>query len=386
MKLKRKLILLTSSLAIVSVLVISIINYSIAIKRIQDEVNSNVQLEAEEAALYIDRWTALQKNTLNETKQFLLMNNNSEPAYLKRVMGRLHRDNPNNEYYIGLENREFYTGSGILAAADYDPTERDWYKNAQELDRMFVTDPYIDTLTGEMVFTISDDLKNFNSMDAAIGTDIPLDYMTSVVSEIDHGEGSYGFLIDKRGDIISHPSQDFLPKAETGFRNLSEVLDGEIGTLMEKTDLNLRERKFTDYDGQEKFLFFTELGEMDWDVGIVVPVNIVMGSINRVIYLTIFAGLGVLVLSILMALYIANYITRPIFDAVDAAESISNLDLSLDIDDDKLNRKDEIGHMYRAFDNTIEKLRSFMAEMDNSIQSNYEVQNQTLERTAYLSN
>jgi methyl-accepting chemotaxis protein len=80
----------------------------------------------------------------------------------------------------------------------------------------------------------------------------------------------------------------------------------------------------------------------------------------------------------------SNTITRPILDAVKSAEDISNLNLVSTIGENKLKRKDEMGLMYKSFDNTILKLKAFMEDMDSSIHINHEVQENTFDRLQYL--
>lgn len=112
--------------------------------------------------------------------------------------------------------------------------------------------------------------------------------------------------------------------------------------------------------------------------------QMVIGTINNVILLTVIAATLVLIFSVIISLYMSRTITKPILDAIKSSEDISNLNLSSNIEPSKLKRKDEMGVMYNAFDNTILKLRAFMEDMDSSIHINHEVQSSTLERLQYL--
>ncbi len=54
------------------------------------------------------------------------------------------------------------------------------------------------------------------------------------------------------------------------------------------------------------------------------------------------------------------------------------------IDDKDLKRKDEVGEMYNSFQNIIDKLKIFMKDMQDSILTNQQVYEETIERLDFL--
>jgi methyl-accepting chemotaxis protein len=96
------------------------------------------------------------------------------------------------------------------------------------------------------------------------------------------------------------------------------------------------------------------------------------------------ATITVLLISLLLSIYMASSITKPIASSVKIAEDISNLNLSKTIEEDKLNRKDEIGQMYRSFQLIIEKLRVFMSDMDSTIAINQGIYKETMDKLEFL--
>jgi methyl-accepting chemotaxis protein len=384
MKLKNKLILFTTSIAIISVLLISIINYTVAIKKLEESTNHVVELEAEKTSKDLDKWLALEKNSLNEILQSILVTDNYEPEHLNRILKGAYDYSKGNEHYIGFQNKEIYLGSGTILDAGYDPTSRIWYTGAEGTEEAYITEPYVDAATKEMVITISQKFKTKTGLKGVIGKDISINYMVDLVADQSFGEGSYAFLMDNNGNIITHLNDEFKPNNDGSFKKIDEISDGKLVNLIKNDNLHLKGRIIRDFDGEERIFYFSNIGQTNWNVGVAVPSEIVVGSINKVIFLTIIAAIGVLILSIILSLYMSNTITRPILDAVKSAEDISNLNLISNIEENKLKRKDEMGLMYRSFDNTILKLKAFMEDMDSSIHINHEVQENTFDRLQYL--
>ena len=82
MKLKGKLILFSALICIVSVVSISAVNYFLSIKELESEIHVNHQLETTIIAQDIDKWVALQKDSLEEVLYNLLYTGNYETDFV----------------------------------------------------------------------------------------------------------------------------------------------------------------------------------------------------------------------------------------------------------------------------------------------------------------
>ncbi|MCK9444031.1 MAG: methyl-accepting chemotaxis protein [Tissierellaceae bacterium] len=386
MKLRGKLLWFTVLISIISVMLISAINYTIAIKKLEDVENVNIGLKANQTAQEMDKWLAVQKNILGKTLDDILYNDNHGEDYMVGLMTDVTNKHPDNLYYIGYSNRETYFPVGTELPPDFDGTTRPWYIGAMDTDDFYITEPYIDALTGDMVITISKQFRTKGVLRGVIATDIAINYLVNLASEADFGEGSYSFLVDDMGNILTHLNDDFKPDVEEGFMNMEDILDGKVASIAVKGDLQLRSRAVKDFDGVERFFYFGDMGDTGWKVVAALATDNVLGSINRVLYLTGIAIVSILIISILFALYVANTITRPIRETVKIAEEISNLNLSANISNNHLSRKDEVGEIFQSFHLILEKLREFMHNIDDSIHLNHQVYEETLGKVTYLLN
>ena len=367
MKLRNRIILFTLSICIVSILLISAINYTVSIKKLEKELNNKVNLEATNIAKDIDKWMAVQKQTLRETIENMVMGNDFEYDYgcdyLKAAADR----NPGNHYYIAFSDDYFLSSERFVPPSS--SLERPFYIEASKSNDFFISSPYVDGLSGSTVVTISKGFTTKDGKKGVIGTDIEIDYLLDLISSTDMAKGSYTFLIDNEGNIITHPNEDYRPK-EDKLVNIGEVLDGKLKDIEEKESLKPRDRIVKDYDGNNRVFFLEDVLETNWKVGQGISAQNIVGTVNEVLKYT-FIGLGIiLALCTVSAALLSKTISKPIVHAAEIAEKIGDLELYVEIDEKQLKKKDEIGQMYNSFNTIIDKLRNFAIELEKSIQGN----------------
>ena len=379
------MILFTVLVCIVSILSISTINYIFSIRNLEKEVNEKVQSEVMGISKDIDKWMAIQKDSLYEVIESMVINNNFEYDFAYNYLKEASERNPGNLYCMAFSDKYFINGSGWIPESSYDPTSRDWYVEAIDSDDFYISEPYVDAMTGDMVITISKAFKALDGKKGVISTDIQIDYLVDLVSSVNLGKGSYAFLIDEKGNIVTHLNEEFKPQEDKSF-NIGDIVNGKLKNIVEKEKLDIKNRKVKDYDGIDRFFFFENVEESNWKVGVGVATNHVLGNINQAIKYTIIAALIMLIISITISTYISNSITQPIINTVTIAENIGNLELLDKIDEKELNRKDEIGEMYNSFQNIITKLKIFMKDMEGSIHTNHQVYEETMDKLNFLVN
>lgn len=382
MKLKGKLVLFCVLICIISIFVIAGVNYFVSIQQLESEVDTNIQLETKTIAQEADKWMALQKKALEEVLQGVIYNDDYEFDFLHNYFMGKNGINPGNEYYAAFPDKSLISGSGWVPDSSYDPTIRDWYVGAKSTDGIFISEPYLDMDMGEMVITISKLFKSKDGNEGIVACDISISYVVDFISNVELGEGAYGFLLDNNGSIITHENVEFNPTEES-LKSVGEVLDGNLLKIMD-SDLNLRGRRLKDYDGVNRMFYFENMPEANWTVGVGYPSSRIMGTINKVIQYTVIGTVIVILLAFILSNYMGGTITKPILNSVKIAEDISNLDLSKSVETKMLNRKDEIGQMYGSFQMIIEKLRIFMKDMDDSITINQQIYEETIGELNYL--
>ncbi|WP_353095989.1 methyl-accepting chemotaxis protein [Tissierella praeacuta] len=382
MKLKGKIVLSSLLICLVSILSISVINYIISIQKLEKEIDKNMQHETVSIAKDSDKWMALQKDSLEEVLQGLIYSDNYDYDWVHNYFVEKNHMNEGNEYYVGFPDKSLIAGSGWIPDSNYDTTARDWYIGAKGTDGIYITEPYLDVDMGNMVITISKEFKTKDGKEGVMASDITIDYILNLISNMDLEEGDYAFLLDNKGNIIMHSNEEFNPSEEK-LTNIGEILDGKIESIIGK-ELSMRDRTIRDYDNEDRMFFFANIPESDWTVGVALSSYRIMDAVNIVIKYTIAAAIAIILISLILSNYVVGTISKPIIESVKIAEDISNLNLSMAIDENKLKRKDEIGAMYNSFQLIIEKLRHFAKEMNSSVATNHQIYTDTLDKLNFL--
>ncbi|NLY44841.1 MAG: hypothetical protein GX053_02460 [Tissierella sp.] len=383
MKLRSKMVLLIALVCVLSVGIITLINYQVAIKGLEDESNNRLQLEATVISKEIDKWIAVQKERLDEIIEAMIVGNNFEYDYgcdyLKEAV-----DRTGNHYYMSFSDQYYLHPQ--RNQPNYDPTQRGWYIGAMEIKGDFyIAPPYVDARTGNIVISIAKAFETIDGREGVISSDIQIDNLVDFVSSVAIAPDSYAFLIDDSGNIVTHINNEYNPN-DQGSTNVKDILDGGLNNVTSSENLSIRNREVVDYDGTERFFYFDDVTESNWKIGVAIPLDYAIGASNQAILYTLIATLIVLVVSTLIGLYLSGSITRPITEAVGIAGNIGDLNLLDNIEDKNLSRKDEMGEMYNSFQNINDKLRVFMSNMNGAIHTNQEIYKNTIDELDVLTN
>ncbi len=161
--------------------------------------------------------------------------------------------------YTGLYgwiNGEYLDGDGWIPDEDYVPVERPWYLEtiANDNDITFVK-PYLDEQTKTVLTTVARKLSDGKSV---IALDITLARIQEIAEEIArHTTGSYGLVLDDKGQVIAHSDP-----SELGKNYLEE--EGTLGAALSDRLFHDSDNQFELRYGGRKYMVFTEKIEGDW--------------------------------------------------------------------------------------------------------------------------
>lgn len=406
MKIKHKISLVAIIMCIVCVGTMWGLNNFISLRYLEDTIQDKVIAEVKLKANDINAWILKEKQNLEIVAERVILAENYENDTLYKVLEKTDEMGFGNLYYLALEDGTFIDASGRVPH-DYNPLTRDWYVKAKENSgQIYVCDPYVDTVTKNLVLTLSKEITLNDGRKAVLGVDMQISnidqYVNSIgkysvdaetsatlsnasyKSTLDKAKESYYiFLIDRRGNIISHPNPDFSAKPDKITR-AAEILEGKLDNLIKLSSVSLYQRIIKDYDGKERAFFFDKVDEAGWAIGIAVDKDAILEAKDKFEKITLFISIIFLCAGIGVSFVIANGIARPIMMTKKMADNISNLKLNIDVDEKYLNRKDEVGEIFKAFKVIIEKLRDFTANLKELSTINNKIYNITLEKITTL--
>ena len=242
---------------------------------------------------------------------------------------------------VGFENKEFYSFDGWIPPDDYDPRTRAWYINGKATAGVHYTEVYEDAISKMLVASICK--RIIGSDGQIIGVviiDLDLKPYSDIVKSIKSGKTGYGFLLDRKGHYLYHPTmtlKDSILSSDFAFAG-KEFLSGKRTTI-----------SFT-YKGDEKHYTSNPVGNTGWVLGVTAPYKEIYHDVYAIgkvsIILTI---LAILILGTLI-LWTTLGITRPIQELAALADKMSRGDLTIETDKLQQNAsKNEIGTLITSF-------------------------------------
>ncbi|HQE65898.1 MAG TPA: methyl-accepting chemotaxis protein [Bacillota bacterium] len=348
-------VLLVSSLALL------LTTYSFYItNRTALEKNIEVQngLTAQEKSQKINGLLSNFAKILETLSESNLISGIDEQKEQEVLAGLIKKHEHIQDIYVGLAaNGKFIDGTYWVPDAGWDPRTRGWYKKAMETGGVIFTDPYIDSITGNIVVTPATVVYSPDgSKRGVMGADISLEEISRIVNEIKVGENGYALLIDATSMVMAHPIKELvgtklLENEDKAFSELSEtMLSSESGFT-----------KFVE-NGEAKVVSFTTIPLSGWKLGIVQPEEEVYAEINNTANKLIMAVVAVLLIMSIVVFLISASITKPIEMLNRAAAQVAAGDLTNRV---KISSKDEVGQLADSFNTMTDNIKALVEEINN---------------------
>ena len=251
----------------------------------------------------------------------------------------------------------------------YDYFYMDWYQLAKLLDYPVWTEPFVDynpeaVYTQEVIASYCKPLKDASGKYiGTISSDISLEWLSKMVSEVKPYPNSYSIMIGQSGTYFVHPDSTKLLN-ETIFTPTLEHPDTaltELGRAMQRGESGMRQLVF---DGHESYVFYKALGSTGWSVAIVCPESDIFGGYNRLYNIVIaIVAIGLVVMLFVFRRIILRELS-PLHTLALQAETIASghFDQTLPTD----NRIDEIGKLNHSFTNMQHSLVNYIEELKHS--------------------
>ncbi len=135
----------------------------------------------------------------------------------------------------------FIESSGWIPDADYDPSQREWYKNAiAHKGSIAFTNPFVDVITNKLAVTISLTVPDEKGKTkGVVACDILLDQLLEILKDIELSPHGKIYLISHSGLYLTHEDPSKIQK--DNFFNHSnfngdrrELLDGKTKSILDK--------------------------------------------------------------------------------------------------------------------------------------------------------
>jgi sigma-B regulation protein RsbU (phosphoserine phosphatase) len=270
------------------------------------------------------------------------------------------------------ENAGKYEMSDLTQLYDY--LNEDWFQIPILLQNEYWTEPFWGKASETLLMTHAVPIKEDEAIAGIAYADVSLQTVSQLTKNTNIMNG-YSFIISKHGTFIHHPVARYKMN-ETIFslaerfnrpflRDLGQkMIAGESGVASYK-DLQ---------DEEKKWIVFTPITSTGWTFAAVIPEVEILASVNKAIYNQSMIMLIGLALIILIIIWVAYGISKPIRKLTDYAGEVAAGNLDLQITDIKGN--DEIQRLAEDFNNMTSDLKQHINDLTETTKAKQAVESE----------
>jgi methyl-accepting chemotaxis protein len=189
------------------------------------------------------------------------------------------------------------------------------------------------------------------------------DTFCKMISNVSVGKSGYGFIVDKSGKIIAH--KDF--GVVTRFTNYLELSQKDasysgIASVVKHMTAQQKGTETVDFNGGEQCISYMPIADTDgWSIGVTAKTSELMSDFYRSLFLTLGLILLFIVISVFAAVRIGKPIADPIVRMVGRIQKLAEGDLHTEVP--QIQSGDEIGILSNSLADTVGTLSSYVKEI-----------------------
>lgn len=247
---------------------------------------------------------------------------------------------------------------GFNSEEGWDITGRGWYGCIKE-KKTILTEPYIDSSTGKLILSAASPVYDdtTGAVLGAVGMDISLDHMMSIMSGYKIGRNGYMLLLSENGTFLYHPQNDIIQK------NIEDVdiSQNVIDAIESKKDAFFKYK----IGGQTKYGSLQHSEATGYVILSCMPLaEFYFMLVVMVIALIVIFAIGIILIAFSIRRS-SNNLTKPILELNHTAQQLAAGNLDVDI---HITSQDEIGELGDSFQKTVNRLKEYIVYIDETAQ------------------
>lgn len=360
---RSQMIVIFSIIIGLSIAGISTIFYMSASDDITQITGESLANIADKSAKIIEKDVAGELDSLTVTAGRTRVSNVENPIEdrVAAIMEEQTRKGYERMHWVGLDGK-----TNATDGKQYDLSDRDYVQRALK-GELVAAEPVTSKVSGNLVIPYAVPIKSNGQIIGALVAIKDSTALTKVVNEIKYGETGYAYMVNSKGTLIAHPNQE-LVDTEYNFIEASKD-DPKLAKLSEYTqDMLTGGAGYGEYyfNGEDKLMGYSPVAGTAWALGVTAPKAENLKLMYALRNFILILGLIFLAVAIVITALVGNSIAKPIGLATQYAESMANGDLTQEVPDKFLNRKDELGVLAHAFDDMRNSFRTLISEIAKS--------------------
>ena len=254
-------------------------------------------------------------------------------------------------------------GISIFDGKDY--SDREYVQQAMQ-GNIFVSEPLVSKITGELSIMVAAPLYTdgvYGSSIAGVVYFVPHEtFLNDIVSAIQLGENSRAYMINKSGDTIADITLDTITVQNIEAEAKSDPALGALAAI--HANMRQGQNGFGSYiSGEDKmFAAYAPVGDTDgWSIAVTAPQINYLASTRDAMIINIAVIVLSVVASIIVALILATYISRPMKACAERMKLLEKGDLETPMP--RITSKDETGMLASSTASLVEGLRTVIQDI-----------------------
>ncbi len=250
-------------------------------------------------------------------------------------------------------------GSAISNAGQtFDLSERGYFQlalNGQDN----ISSPVESVATGQLVCPVAYPIRQEGDVVGVMVGTIKTLKLTELVTDIHLGKTGYAYILDRDGVVVAHPDPDIMQ---------SNIMASGDGLAVLAAKMLKQETGVEQYEDQQiaKYAAYAPMPSTGWSMAVTVPVHEVNAPIQTLLTNTVKMMVIIMLLIIVGIWFLSRKFSEPLVQGAEYARKIAGGDLTQDIPENLLNRKDEFGILGAAMNNMTERLREMIGDISGS--------------------
>ncbi len=326
---------------VLTIAALSAVNLIYMSRRVMDEQADEVQLDAQLAAAEIANWQCRLANISETLAETIEAQGELDEEYIYNNIDAV-ADAQEDLYfvYVATEEGNMYMARGVIYNPTVDVRERDWYKEVKSNGVTTVIDPYVSATRVDIILaTVATPIYINGEFAGAVGVDADISSINDYVNSLSVKDEAYAFLVDRDGNIVTHPYSKFEPSAINTVSAIENIPG--IESIIKKPGSGMGEG--IDYSGERMIYASSYVGESDWIVVVAYSQETYYKNIYRGIWICIVMAVICLLLSGGDIVFAIRRILKPLEKINPAMERIVSGDYTTVIEFS--HEKDEIGEL-----------------------------------------
>ena len=343
---------------VITVSFMTIVNLVYLSRRIIEQQEMKLELATQMSANKVQTWLGDMATVTEDMSSTLTALGDLNQITVRAVVDRVALNHPE-FFYVYFSDRlgNMTMARGVDFAPGVDPRERGWYKKAAELGHTVVLDPYASaTQPDVMMVTVATPVYWGTEMVGVVAVDADIASIQDFMSTISFEEGSYGFLLDSKGNIIVHPNEEYNPTSE-GIISAVDVMPG-LEKILSNRDSEYVTAK--DYTGKSMVYSTVKLEDSKWTLVVAYPEASFLAHVDKGIRISFIVALICIILAVGDITYTVRKVLKPLGKINPAMDRIIQGDFTTQLNFASAN--DEIGDLQNKLAEELNTLSEIIHE------------------------